>query len=142
MTVRQKQKRALETIIAALSEQLAALKGRILMEKALLRSRLEALRQVESVRRVAQQAMFMEYIRVTDKYIDSLQQQASEIQMQRQEKLAQLTELHKQIKSLEQLKQKAFMEYQYQQQQIQQKQQDENAAQRYARQHIAETSGK
>lgn len=133
LEIRQKQRRALEAHVAQLSEQVAALKGQIAMQKAMMRSAWSNLRQIRGVERICQQALFMEYIGALDRRIEELRNQAQAVQAQRQEKIKQLTQLHKQVKSLEQLRQKAWQEYVEQARKTEQKLLDEKANHQYSK---------
>jgi uncharacterized small protein (DUF1192 family) len=104
---RQKQEDALRAELIGLVEQSAALRGRILMEKAMLRSRLSELRQTASESRLRRQQDFMACVSVVDARIASLQSDLNKLEQKRKEKTEAIMAVRKFRKSLERLKAQA-----------------------------------
>jgi len=133
LDIREKQEESLRAELAALTEQTAALRGRILMEKAMLRSRLAELRQADGSQRIAQQQMFMQYVAAIDAQIAGLQRQLNTLEQQRKEKIEAIMAVRKFRKALERLREQAAAAYRRQVERAEQKEQDENANAAFAR---------
>jgi flagellar biosynthesis chaperone FliJ len=112
LDVRQKQHEALRAELIALTEQAAALRGRILMEKAMLRSRLAELRALPAERRLRQQQDFMAHISAVDGRIAALEQQLNELEQKRKEKTKAVMTARKSCRMLERLRENAVEAYQ------------------------------
>ncbi len=133
LDIRQKQQESLRTELAALTEQAAGLRGRILMEKAMLRSRLAALRQADAADRIAQQELFMRYVAAVDAQIAALQRDLNALEQKRKEKIEAIMAVRKFCKSLERLRVQALTVHRQQQDHAEQNEHDENANAAFAR---------
>ncbi len=111
LDVRQKQQDALRAELIALTEQTTALRGRILMEKAMLRSRLSELRALEPDRRLSRQQEFMTYVSAVDGRLAALGRKLSELEQKRKEKVEAMTAARKSRKVLERLRERAMEAY-------------------------------
>jgi flagellar FliJ protein len=126
LDVRQKQEDTLRAELTALTEQTAALRGRILMEKAMLRSRLAELRHVDGDARMRRQQAFMQDVAAVDKQIAVLNDELSAVEQKRQAKVDAMMTVRKFRKALERLRAQAQQTYDRQMHQEQQKDQDES----------------
>lgn len=133
LDVRIKQEDALRSELTGLTEQTAALRGRILMEKAMLRSRLADLRQKDAAERLDQQCHFMQYVSVVDARIATLQNELNELEQQRKEKIEAILTVRKFRKALERLRTQALTAYQCESNRQEQISQDENTNAAFAR---------
>jgi flagellar export protein FliJ len=133
LDVRQKQEDALRAELIGLVEQSAALRGRILMEKAMLRSRLSELRQTASESRLRRQQDFMACVSVVDARIASLQSDLNKLEQKRKEKTEAIMAVRKFRKSLERLKAQALNDYDRALNSEEQKNQDERSNAAFAR---------
>lgn len=133
LDVREKQEQALRVELAALTEQTAALRGRILMEKAMLRSRLAELRLTDGSERIAQQQMFMQYVTAVDAKIGGLQCDLNTLEQQRKEKIEAMMAVRKLRKALERLRTQAATDHCQQAEHAEQNEQDESANAAFAR---------
>ena len=127
LDIREKQEEALRVELATLTEQTAALRGRILMEKAMLRSRLSELRQADAPERIAQQQMFMQYVAAIDAKIAGLQRDLNAMEQKRKERIEAIMTVRKFRKALERLRAQAEEAYRQQAEHAEQSEQDENA---------------
>lgn len=133
LDVRQKQEDALRAELMGLAEQSAALRGRILMEKAMLRSRLSELRYTASESRLRRQQDFMACVSVVDARIASLQSDLNKLEQKRKEKTEAIMAVRKFRKSLERLKAQALNDYDRALNSEEQKNQDERSNAAFAR---------
>lgn len=133
LDIREKQDEALRAELAALTEQTAALRGRILMEKAMLRNRLAELRGADGASRIAQQQMFMQYVAAVDAQIAGLQRELEAVEQQRKEKMEAMMAVRKLRTSLERLRAQAVAAHHQQAEHAEQNEQDENANAAFAR---------
>lgn len=127
LDVRQKQENTLRGELVALTEQTSALRGRILMEKAMLRSRLAELRRRDADSRLRLQQAFMQDVAAVDQRIASLTLELNAAEQKRQEKVDAVMAVRKFRKALERLKAQARQAYDRQLHQEEQKEQDDNS---------------
>jgi flagellar export protein FliJ len=133
LDVRQKQEDALRAELIGLTEQTAALRGRILMEKAMLRSRLADLRQTPNGDRLRRQQTFMLCVAVVDGRIAALQSDLHVLEQQRNEKIEAIMGIRKFRKALERLREQARDAHAHEQHRDEQNSQDENTNAAFAR---------
>ncbi len=133
LDVRQKQEDTLRGELVALTEQTSALRGRILMEKAMLRSRLAELRRRDAGDRLRLQQAFMQDVAAVDEHLAALTLELDAVEQKRQEKVDAVMAVRKLRKSLERLKAQARQTYDRQFHQEQQKEQDDNTSAAIAR---------
>ena len=133
LDIRLKQEEALRTELMGLMEQTAALRGRILMERAMLRSHLADLRQTAADRRIRRQQDFMACVSVVDARIAALQTDLNTLEQKRKEKTEAIMTVRKFRKSLERLKTQALDEYVYALHGEEQKNQDESTGVAFTR---------
>ena len=133
LDVRGKQEDALRTELVSLTEQTGALRGRILMEKAMLRSRLDDLRQKDASDRLGQQRDFMQDVSVVDTRIAVLQKELNELDQKRKEKIESIMAVRKFRKTLERLRTQALITYQGELNRQEQNSQDESTNAAFAR---------
>lgn len=126
LDIRQKQEEALRAELMGLAEQAAALRGRILMEKAMLRSRLAELRKTAAADRLSRQELFMEKVSVIDARIAACQHELNDLEQKRKKKTEAIMAARKSRKALEQLRQQAYERYRQDLNAEAQKDQDEN----------------
>ena len=126
LDVRGKQEDALRAELMGLTEQIAALRGRILMEKTVLRTRLIDLRQTAAEKRIVCQQSFMDCVAVVDDRIAGFQDDLNILEQNRKEKTEAIMAIRKFRKALEQLRAKALDDYTSELNSETQKHQDEN----------------
>ncbi len=130
LDVRQKQEDALRAELMALTEQMTALRGRMLMEKAMLRSRLAELGRLDGTTRLSGQQIFMTHVAVIDQRIAALRRELDKLESKRNEKTEAIMAARKSRKALERLREQAWQSYCRAQHTQQQRDEDEttNAA--------------
>lgn len=138
LDVKGKQEDAVKAEVMALSEQCAALRSRMMMEKILLRRLLDEVGALASEERMRRQPEFMQYVHVKDNAIRQLAVRLEEAQQKRQQKMQELLALRKFRKGLERLRERALADYQRQLNRAEQKLSDENTCMVLARQMAAQ----
>ena len=133
LDVRQKQEDALRTELVGLTEQAAALRGRILMEKAMLRSRLADLRHIATDQRVRSQKEYMTCESLVDARIAAHQHTLDTLEHKRKEKTEAMLTVRRLRMALERLRTQALNEYVYAMHCQEQKNQDETTGTAFAR---------
>jgi flagellar export protein FliJ len=130
LDVRHKQEDAVRAELTELTEQTATMRGRILMEKAMLRSRLADLRHTQAGDRLRQQQAFMQCVAVVDSRIAALQYELNALEQKRSEKIEAIMGIRKFRKALERLRAQARDTHYHEQHRDEQNDQDEgtNAA--------------
>lgn len=140
LDVKGKQEQAVKTDLMTLSEQCAALRSRMMMEKILLRNLLDEIGTLAPDERMRRQPEFMQYVHVKDKAIELLAARLQETQQKREKKMQELLSIRKFRKGLERLRERAVEEYQRQLHWAEQKASDENTSMVLARQMAAQWS--
>ena len=111
LDIKEKQERAMRAEVVQLTEEAAAIRGRIMMLNLLLRNMLGELKRHDKRQRIVQQAAFMQRVHVKDAEIRQLYDQLNQVEQKRKEKMDAMMDLQKFRKSLEQLREKAFAQY-------------------------------
>lgn len=137
LDVKGKLENALKAELMTLSEQCAALRSRIMMEKIMLRNLLNELADLPPEQRMLRQPEFMQYVHVKDNVLKLLADRLQDVERKRQQKMQELLSLRKFRKGLERLRERALLEYRRQLQQLEQKVSDENTCTVLARQMAA-----
>jgi flagellar biosynthesis chaperone FliJ len=138
LDVKTKQENAMRAELMALTEQSAALRSRIMMERIVFRGLLDEVSRTDPDRRIAAQAEFMQHVHVRDAQIKTLSAELEKAELKRQEKMQELLKLRKFRKGLERLRVRAVEEYHGLLNRHQQHEQDENTCTVYARQAAAQ----
>jgi flagellar export protein FliJ len=141
LDVKEKQEDAMRVELASLTQQAAAIRGRIMMLKMMLKSMLSDLKQLDPQTRMTKQQEFMNYVPVKDAEIQNFNRQLNEVEEQRKQKLQEMMELRKFRKGLEKLREKARDEHLQQENKLQQNLLDENTNASYARKVLSKVNG-
>ena len=102
-----RQEDMLRAELVTLMEKTAALRGRIMMLRAMLRSGAMEIRSLPADQQVAAQRQFLEYAPVRDRQIVRLREQLDLFEQERKNKMDELARLRKFRKGLERLREKA-----------------------------------
>lgn len=133
LDVKTKQENAMRSELMTLTEQSAALRSRIMMERIVFRGLLDEVSRTEPARRIAAQAEFMQHVHVRDAQLKTLTAELEAAERKRQEKMQELLALRKSRKGLERLRAKAVEEYRAAVSRQEQHDLDENTCTVYAR---------
>jgi len=118
--------------LVAVTEQAAAVRSRILLERAQFRRTLSALRARDGRQRLAEQEVLLQYAHVFDLKMKRLEERLSELEKLRRAKIAEILEIRKFRKGLEKLREKARAEFMRNEQMQEQKAADEHTTIRFA----------
>jgi flagellar export protein FliJ len=138
LDVKSKQEDALRTELMALTEQIASLRSRIMMEKIVLRDQMDELSGLASDQRMNRQQEFMLYVHVKDALIQRLSREQEQVEQQRQKKINDLLAIRKFRKGLERLRVRAREDYDSRMNRLEQNQLDENTSIVFARRMAAQ----
>ncbi|HPD45845.1 MAG TPA: flagellar FliJ family protein [Anaerohalosphaeraceae bacterium] len=119
--------------LMAVTEQAAAVRGRILMERAAFRRTLSELRGRDGWLRLTEQEMLLQYGHVFEARMRQLESRLAELEEQRRAKIAEVLEVRKFRKGLEKLREKARAEFMKNGQKLEQNEMDEHTTIRFAR---------
>lgn len=131
MEVKIKQEDSLRAELVTITEQSAAVRGKIILKKARLKRKLAELREMAD--RVFVQQMFLKYVHVYKEQMEELKKKLEELERIRNEKLQEMLKFRQERKGLEKLKEKAKQEYLKEQQRIEQIENDDVSTVRFAR---------
>ena len=141
LDVKEKQEDAKRVELASLTQQAAAIRGRIMMLKMMLKAMLSDLKQLDPQIRMQKQQDFMNYVPVKDAEIENFKKQLQDVEEKRKQKLEEMMELRKFRKGLEKLREKAREEYQNQMSHQQQNELDDNTNASFARKVLSSVNG-
>ncbi len=128
-----KQEQSLRTELIAVTEQAVALRGQILMERALLRQQLSETERMPGVERMARQEFLLQFSQVTETTIRDMEQKLELLEMARRSKIQEILTVRKFRKGLEKLRSRAQEEFEQEQQRQDQKQTDDRNSIGFAR---------
>jgi len=137
-----KEEEVLRTQMVELMERAAALRGRIMMLQAMLRSGLMDIRSLPASERIDAQRQFLEYVPFRHRQIAGLNEQLGRLEQERQRKMEAMSRLRKFRKGLEQLRGRAVEEYLRETNREEQKLLDECSGQALMRRRTAEETGR
>ncbi len=139
LDIRIKQEESIRAELVAITEQAVSLRGRIMMQKTILRRMLAEMEQKEGSQRLAEQEFFFKYAHISDERIKKLEEQLAEVEILRREKIKELMVIRKYRKGLEKLREKAKAEYLIEQNAYEQKDLDEKTSMSIAREIIRQS---
>lgn len=125
--------------LVALTERAAAIRSRILIERAGFRRMLSELRNTPDGDRLTEQETVLNYAHVFDAKIVRLEANLSELETLQRAKITEVLEIRKFRKGLEKLREKALAEFVRYEQKQEQKETDEYAALSFSRDMIKQS---
>lgn len=128
-----KQEQALRAELIAVTEQAVALRGQILMERALLRQRLSETERLPAAERMARQEFLLQYSQVTETTIRGMEKKLELLETIRRNKIQEILTVRRFRKGLDKLRARAQEEFELEQQRQDQKQTDDRNTIGYAR---------
>ena len=139
LDIKIKQEESMRAELVAITEQAVSLRGRIMMQKTILRRMLAEMEQKEGSQRLAEQEFFFKYAHISDERIKQLEEQLAGVEKLRREKIKELMVIRKYRKGLEKLREKAKAEYLIEQNASEQKDLDEKTSMSIAREIIQQS---
>ena len=139
LDIKTKQEESMRAELVAITEQAVSLRGRIMMQKTILRRMLAEMEEKEGSQRLAEQEFFFKYAHISDERIKKLEEQLAEVEKLRREKIKELMVIRKYRKGLEKLREKAKTEYLIEQNAYEQKDLDEKTNMSIAREIIRQS---
>lgn len=136
LDLKSKQEEVLRGELVALMEKKTALKGRIMMLQAMLRSVMMEVQALPGSERIEAQKQFLEHVPVRDRQIAALNAQLNGLEQERRRKMDEMIRLRQFRKGLERLRTQAAAEHTRHWERQEQKVLDENAGQAYARRQV------
>ncbi len=136
LDLKSKQEEILRAELVSVTEQAVAVRGRILMERSVLRQRLTESEQSPPKERPARQAFILQYSQVTEDNIRRMQQRLELLETARRNKIQEILTIRKYRKGLERLRARAEDEFCTEQQRQEQKQLDDLTTVGVARQRM------
>lgn len=136
-----RQEEVLRARIVELMERAAAVRGRIMMLQAMLRSGLMEIRSLPSAEQIDAQRRFLEYVPYRHGQIAVLREQLSRLEQERKQQMEEMSRLRKFRKGLEQLRGRAVEEYLRESGREEQKLLDECSGQALIRRRMTESGG-
>ncbi|MBN1818904.1 MAG: hypothetical protein JW828_16190 [Sedimentisphaerales bacterium] len=128
-----KQEDALRAELVAVTEQVVAVRGQMMMLRATLRRLLSELEDVSQEKWLCRKRLVLDHSQVTEQTIRMLNNRLSELEQERKRKIKEVMEVRKFRKSLEKLRTKALEQHTREQEKWMQNELDERTAIRRAR---------
>lgn len=133
LDIKVKQEDAKRAELVSVTEQAVAMRGQIMMKKAMLRQILAELGGLGFRQRLMEQEIFLRHAHVFDRKIKELNDKLEELQKVRKIRIAEMLEIRKFRKGLEKLRVNAEAEFMSEQYKREQDELDDNTSIRYAR---------
>jgi flagellar FliJ protein len=115
------------------TEKLTQKRTELFIQKRILNEIISGLAETSPQKRLAEQELFLKNSTTTDDLIKQLKEQASRLETEQKEKIAEVMKLRRFKKGLEKLREQAKMEFIKEQEKLDQKELDEMATVRFAR---------
>ncbi|MBE0534090.1 MAG: flagellar FliJ family protein [Phycisphaerae bacterium] len=119
--------------LVAVTEQAAAARSRILLERAGFRQMLSELRDKDGRVRLAEQQLLLTYTHVFDSRMKGLEEHLAALEKLRLARIEEILEIRKLRKGLEKLREKARSEFMRKEHKLEQHEADEHTSMRFAR---------
>lgn len=141
LDVRAKQEQLKKIELAEINQKLAMVKAELMMQKIILKDALDSLSKESPADRLARQAMFMTSSARNNEIIKNLQLKQKDIEVQQQEKIAEVMKLRQLREGLEKLCQDARISFIREQKKQEQAAMDEASTSKFARNMISQRQG-
>ncbi len=115
------------------TEKLTQKRTELFIQKRIVNEIISGLAETAPQKRLAEQELFLKNSTTTDELIKQLTEQASRLETEQKEKIAEVMKLRRFKKGLEKLREQAKMEFIKEQEKLDQKELDEMATVRFAR---------
>lgn len=133
LDIKKKEEQAKRAELLAVTEQLAQLRGNLLMQKSLLKSLIRDLAKESPRDRLSKQELFLKSSATSDERIKELKKKVNEFKEKQEEKIAELLEVNRYKEGLNKLREKAKTEFIEEQEKLEQKEADEMSTISFAR---------
>jgi flagellar biosynthesis chaperone FliJ len=128
LDIKKKQEQKERAGLLALTERLAEKRSELLMRQKMLKDVITDLARTDPKQRLGGQEFFLRHAVTSDKEIERLKDQVSELELRQKEKIAQVHRIRRLKEGLEKLRAEAKRRFVEQQEKLYQKQLDESAA--------------
>lgn len=119
--------------LISVTQQAATVRGQLMMQRTLLRLKMEEVADADASKRIAEQRLFLDLAHVVDLKITQLEEQLAKVEELRQEKMREVMEIRKFRKGLERIREKDKTEFIKEQERLEQIDLDDKTSVRYAR---------
>lgn len=133
LDIKAKEEEIKKAELLRLTEKLTQKRAELLIQKRILNEIIAGLAEAEPQKRLAEQELFLKNSTTTDDFIRRLEGQASQLEAEQKDKIAEVLKLRRFKKGLERLREQAKMEFIKEQEKLDQRELDEMAIVRFAR---------
>lgn len=119
--------------LVSVTQQAVAVRGKLMMQRTLLRLKMEEVAEADVTERIAEQRLFLQLAHVVDRKITELEEQLAKVEELRQEKMQEVMEIRKFRKGLEKIRENDKVEFVKEQERLEQIDLDDKTSVRYAR---------
>lgn len=140
LEVKKKQEQLKRVELFELTEKLDQLRGELVRQKKILSDSIDNLAKESPKSRLEKQGFFMTHAKANDEVIRGIGTSINEMEIQREEKIAEVMELKKITEGLSKLRAKAEREFVVEQEKLEQKESDEMTTCRFAQKRINQSN--
>ena len=119
--------------LVSVTQQAVAVRGKLMMQRTLLRLKMEEVAEADATERISEQRLFLQLAHVVDRKITELEEQLAKVEELRQEKMQEVMEIRKFRKGLEKIRENDKVEFVKEQERLEQIDLDDKTSVRYAR---------
>ncbi len=127
LDIRKMQEQKARSELFALTRQLAATRGELLVQKKILENMIQDIAGNSPKKRLAEQEFFLKYSAASNKKNEQLKEKIQELELQQKQKIKEVLQLRKAKEGMEKLRAEAKEKYIEEQEKIEQKDLDEEA---------------
>jgi len=133
LDIKVKEEQVKQRELFRLTETLAERQSELLMRQQILREIMSEITRDRSSRRLGTQEFFLRHATTNDQFIEKLREQIRELEVQRQEKMAEVLAAKRFREGLEKLRDEAKEQFIQEQEKLEQKEMDDRATVAFAR---------
>ena len=133
LEIRAKEEQIKKAELLKLTQKLTERRSELLIQKRILNEIIVALAAMKPHKRLMEQELFLRYSTTTDDLISQLEKQIRQLEIEQNDKIAEVLKLKRLREGLEKLREQAKAKFVKEQEKLEQKELDEMAAIRFAR---------
>jgi flagellar biosynthesis chaperone FliJ len=133
LDIKRKAEQVKRAELLALTEKLAQTRGELLIQKRILENIVSDIAGKNAKKRLGQQAFFLKWAETNDELIKKLKEEERRLQAQQKEKIAEVLKLRRFREGLENLRDRARMQFIREQEKLEQKESDDRTTISFAR---------
>ena len=139
LDVKTKEERTTRAELLKLTEMLTGTRSELLMEQRILQDIIDDLKNQKPQKRLGSQEFFLRHSAINNDHIKKLRNRIKELELQQQEKIAEVLKARRYKEGLEKLRAETKIQFIKEQEKLEQKELDEGATIRFVRKKLQQT---